>query len=115
MSGRRGRPARYADKPVREWHGQQRGIPGDFANSIAAPTTLSEFLAGLAAAVPPLNGARCRGRFELFDRAVTKADARDAALHICDQCPALDACREWVSGLPTRERPAGVIAGQVIT
>lgn len=82
--------------------------------------SLPEFLASLAAACPPLPGARCRGHAELFDRTNGKSQATDtrearaAALALCQACPALHACREWVDNLPPDERPAGVVAGQIV-
>lgn len=82
----------------------------------------------LLAGAPDLDGARCKGRADLYqrttgeDRAAGRATAgeldaaRRAALRLClDGCPALDACRAWVGALPIAHRPRGVVAGQVIT
>lgn len=80
---------------------------------------------GLLAAVlggsPRLPGAACRDHPDLFAATVADshghatralAEVRTAARAICTtRCPALDACREWVTGLPVSRRPAGVIAG----
>lgn len=77
--------------------------------------SLPEFLASLAAAVPPLKGARCRAHTQLFDNAANTRKDRDVALAICHDCPALHRCRAWLNGLPAHQRPIGVVAGQVIT
>lgn len=89
--------------------------------TLTARTSLPELLAGLAAAVPPLPGARCRDHAQLFDRTVWQRDrqkdtreARTAALAVCHQCPALDRCRAWLDGLPADQRPIGVVAGQIV-
>ncbi len=82
------------------------------------PIYLPEFLAALAAAVPPLPGAACRGRPELFDPAEpdegpdTLDDRHTAALALCKACPALTPCAAWFDGLRTQDRPEGVIAGR---
>lgn len=67
---------------------------------------LPELLAAWAAACPPLPGALCRGRHELFD-GDTAAD-QAAARQLCKQCPALAACRDWLT--TTQSPPAGVVA-----
>ena len=81
----------------------------------------------LLAGIPALPGARCKGRSDLFERTVgehrmtgrlTKTevdDARREALRVCRVCPALMACRTWLDGLGVTRRPAGVVAGVVIT
>lgn len=81
----------------------------------------------LLAGAPDLPGARCKGRCDLFerttgeDRAAGRAtaaeldDARRAALRLCETCPALHPCREYLRALPIAHRPRGVVAGQVIT
>jgi hypothetical protein len=35
------------------------------------------------------------------------------ALTLCEHCPALVRCRDWLAGLPPRRRPYGVTAGTV--
>lgn len=89
---------------------------------LTARISLTEFLTSLAAACPPLPGARCRDQTELFDRTVgergRQKDAREAratAVAICRGCPALRPCRGWLDSLPPGERPIGVIAGLVAT
>ncbi|MGE5697105.1 MAG: WhiB family transcriptional regulator [Candidatus Sericytochromatia bacterium] len=50
----------------------------------------------------------------LFDAAPVDAEAEEEALWACSNCPALQACREWVLGLSEWRRPAGVVGGLVI-
>lgn len=86
-------------------------------------TPLEQLLAELAAGIPDLPGAACRGRHQLFDppgEGVLRDEPaevarRQAAITICNRCPVLDACAVWVASLPRRQRPVGVIAGCVIT
>ncbi|MDH6247990.1 WhiB family transcriptional regulator [Mycobacterium sp. OTB74] len=70
-----------------------------------------------AAHFPVLPGAACRGRSDLFDQRPDRDPDRDRveaqALALCRCCPALGQCREWFDALPARDRPAGVVAGQV--
>jgi len=79
---------------------------------------LDTLLAELAGA-PALPGARCRGRHHLFDSAAPgehpdTVNARHTqALGLCSRCPALTRCDDWLSGLPVRKRPFGVIAGEL--
>lgn len=84
--------------------------------------TLRPTLAG----IPALHGARCKGRADLYERTDNEHrmtgqitlteldDARRDALRLCQTCPALDACRAWLSALPAAHRPRGVVAGQVV-
>lgn len=84
--------------------------------------TISALLDG----VPDLPGARCAGRWDLYERTVCEhrldgqparaelESARAAALRLCETCPALRPCRNYLQGLPIAHRPPGVIAGQVI-
>ncbi|WP_193043167.1 hypothetical protein [Mycolicibacterium baixiangningiae] len=81
----------------------------------------------LLGAIPALPGARCKGRSALYERTVgehrmtgrlTKTevdDARREALRLCGACEAQTRCRAWLTALPAARRPAGVIAGLVIT
>jgi hypothetical protein len=32
---------------------------------------------------------------------------------LCQRCPSLDRCAEWLDSLPPRQRPPGVTAGRV--
>ncbi|MDO0975987.1 hypothetical protein [Mycolicibacterium frederiksbergense] len=68
---------------------------------------------------PPLAGAGCSGRSELFDDAEEHVDYHDAAyaeraaLRICSTCPVLTRCSECFDSLPLSHRPLGVIAGRI--
>ncbi|MCV7418809.1 hypothetical protein [Mycolicibacterium litorale] len=71
-------------------------------------------------AIPTLDGARCRGRYEQFDlpepyvAADPAAEDRlNAAAADCRRCPALQPCARWVDGLRPQQRPAGVVAGRI--
>lgn len=70
--------------------------------------------------VAMLPGAKCRGRHHLFDPAgrhecdEVVAARHDQAIGLCQTCPVLDACRQWIERTPSRHRPAGVVAGQII-
>lgn len=86
----------------------------------------AELLAGLAAAAPSLPGARCAGRYELFDStiegscngpagAAQVAAARTEALRLCAGCPERAPCGAWLDSLRPKDRPLGVIAGRLIT
>ena len=70
--------------------------------------------------VPLLPGARCRGRHHLFDEPASSElpevveQRQFQAVGLClRSCPSLDACREWVDGLPPSQRPPGVTAGLI--
>lgn len=74
----------------------------------------------LVADIPSMPEAACVGSHDLFDPAEIDED-RDhvdqrhtAALQLCQACPALAACREWIALLPPRKRPGGVVAGAVM-
>lgn len=77
--------------------------------------SLPELFAALK--TPDLPGARCRGRWELFDlRPGTHphhVDLAAEAVAICQGCPALADCRQWAATLP-RNTVTGVLAGTVI-
>ncbi|OBK51907.1 hypothetical protein A5656_25265 [Mycobacterium gordonae] len=80
----------------------------------------------LLESIPALPGARCKGRADLYERTngehgmtgrLTREElegARTTALRLCETCPALRPCREYLQGLPAAQRPRGVIAGQVL-
>lgn len=84
---------------------------------------LSELLDQLAAGIPDLPGARCKGRTELFDQTAPREGRRGdhdalwyaqrAAVALCRACPSLSACRAWFDGLEPTQRPRGVVAGLV--
>ena len=81
---------------------------------------LETLLLALAGA-PSLPGARCRGRWHLFDEAAQGeptevVEQRHAqALGLCRICPALASCETWYASLPARKRPPGVVAGTINT
>ena len=100
---------------------QPRRAAAEAEPALTARMSLPEFLASLAAACPPLPGASCRGRAELFDRTVWERgrqkdthQARAEALAVCHACPAQTACRAWLDSLPPDQRPIGVVAGQIV-
>ncbi len=79
-------------------------------------------MAALALA-PNLPGARCAGRHKLFDATIEGtrtgpdievAQARAEALRLCAGCPELGPCGRWLAALPKSQRPAGVVAGQLL-
>ncbi|GFG98132.1 hypothetical protein MTIM_40110 [Mycobacterium timonense] len=84
-------------------------------------TVVSTLLAG----IPELPGARCKGAAGLYEATVNERTkptnraelerARTAALNVCADCPALDACRAWLDQQQPTRRPRGVVAGRVIT
>jgi hypothetical protein len=71
----------------------------------------------LAINAPDLASAACRGRHELFDlRPVSdpgREDIEHAALEICRSCPMQRDCRAWWLSLDLRDRPLGVVAGEI--
>jgi hypothetical protein len=66
---------------------------------------------------PALPGAACRGKHHLFDEVIgpDRDRIQAEALRICAACEELLPCRRWLMSLPRRERPYGVVAGQVRT
>ncbi len=85
-------------------------------------TNLDSLLGALRSA-PNLAGNACHGVHDLFDATIRSGpgrvskdciEARQEALALCDECPALIACRTYVERLPAHLRPPGVVAGLVI-
>ncbi|KQH76371.1 hypothetical protein AO501_09835 [Mycobacterium gordonae] len=86
-----------------------------------------ETMRAVLAGIPALPGARCKGQADLYERTVGEHhmtgrittteldDARSAALRLCAACPARNPCEVWLDALPAARRPAGVVAGLVIT
>lgn len=74
-------------------------------------------LFGALTGIPALPGARCIGRWDLFDprgddeSTTSWHRRRDLALAVCRDCPALGPCEQWAASLKPSKRPAGVIAG----
>ena len=83
-------------------------------------THLDHLLDALAAATPKLDGARCRNLWAAFDPPEAGEDPADvayrhsAALALCQRCPALTPCRDWLDALTPAQRPLGVVAGRVV-
>lgn len=71
-----------------------------------------EELLGPLRGFPNLDGARCIGRWYVFDE-TDDPDVVEYAVHQCLGCPALTACREWFDGLRPSHRPEGVVAGKL--
>jgi hypothetical protein len=77
---------------------------------------LYESLIDALAGIPSLPGALCRGRAADFDLEPGSCpEAIEAAIHICESCPVLTRCREYVDSLPPSRRPPGVVAGRLNT
>ena len=81
-------------------------------------TSLDSILGALRGA-PALPGAKCRGRWWLFDEQQpgeadeSAAQRHKQALSLCSHCPSLIPCRDWFDGLKPRERPLGVTAARL--
>ena len=81
---------------------------------------MSAVLVDLLVGAPRLPQAACRGRAGLFDS--HQADESDAevahrhraAVDLCQQCSALNACLTWLCSLPRDQRPAGIVAGHMV-
>jgi hypothetical protein len=78
---------------------------------------VTRLLAKILAGSPRLPDAACINHPELFDPLDPSHPNRPAieasAIDVCRRCPALADCSAWVTTLPARQRPAGVVAGQV--
>jgi hypothetical protein len=81
-----------------------------------------DLLVAILRGTPRLQGALCRAYPDLFDATHPiergqslkgSADARAAAIRICQTCPALDPCGAWLDNLRPAHRPSGVVAGQI--
>ena len=67
----------------------------------------------LALRIPHLPGARCRDHADLFDYRSSDDPRTASALALCQQCPSLKLCEDWLRSLPGGQRPTGVIAGRI--
>ena len=84
---------------------------------------VTDLLADLSHTTPDLPGARCVGKWELYDLTAaghtmpraTVVQAQHDALELCRHCPVLQACEEWLAGLPPYRRPRSVVAGRMNT
>jgi WhiB family redox-sensing transcriptional regulator len=72
-----------------------------------------EGLASALAGIPELPGARCRGKWAIFDETECP-ETTEFALNLCGSCQARAECKEWFESLPPRMQPIGVIAGRVV-
>ena len=73
---------------------------------------MSTLLHEIVADAPKLDGALCTGRAPDWD--AEDPDTVADAIELCQRCPALRRCGDWLDSLPPHKRPAGVTAGQVI-
>lgn len=81
-------------------------------------TTATDLLIELAASIPLLPGAACKGRAATFDKAADRTGlpgqrAQTEARRICRACPCKVACRTWFDRLPESDRPLGIVAGRL--
>jgi hypothetical protein len=72
---------------------------------------LEELLSALAG-IPAMPDALCRGQWALFDES-NDPGAIGAAIEICNLCPEMSRCGEWLNSLRPKDRPLGVVAGRV--
>ena len=108
--------------------GRRAGGLGVLSQHNAAPRSTiehvlhPEHLADVVA--PALPDAACVNHYELFDQTISSSTGHKAAelgalrteaLAVCTSCPALAPCRKWLNTIPPRQRPSGVVAGQVNT
>lgn len=78
---------------------------------MTAPAAI-ELLARILADVPRLPGrAACRDHLGVFDQAADGDQlAAEQAVTVCEACPVLAACGEWIA--TARRPPPGVTAGK---
>jgi hypothetical protein len=72
---------------------------------------LDALLAAIATS-PDLPGARCAGRWQIWDE-TDDPEIVEYAIHQCNSCPCLTACAQYVDRLKPSRRPPGVVAGRV--
>jgi hypothetical protein len=105
----RGYPVRCARTPSAAAR-QSKTEAGDPMN----PHQLAELI-GVAAAVPRLPGAACRGLGEMADIEIRSSRTDiDAAIEICLGCTEMQRCRAWLDSLPAGHKPLGVVAGRLV-
>lgn len=72
-------------------------------------------LMGMAASVPRMPDAACRGEAWLADLDVTSGRERiDAGIETCLGCRQLQRCSDWVDALPPGQQVRGVVAGRLV-
>lgn len=116
-------PLTRAERNRRYEERRRRGLvqPRERAPQSVKPSPAVEQINQLIAAVraPKLPGALCRNRAALFDEAehgedpAAVAERHERAAAVCQLCPALGPCSQWAASLPPRQRPPGVLAGQI--
>jgi hypothetical protein len=74
-------------------------------------STLDDLAADLAE-IPPLRGARRKGRSDVWDEH-DNPELVEFALNQCRSCAAQTDCERWFLGLRPGQRPTGVVAGRV--
>jgi hypothetical protein len=63
-----------------------------------------------------LTDANCIGRAGQFDGDGGIDDERTkAALQLCTTCPALPECKTWLTSLPPKARPRGIVAATYLS
>ena len=70
-------------------------------------------LSAALAGIPELPGARCRGRWSVWDE-TDNPEIIEYAKNQCQACPALAECKEWFESLKASKRPIGTVAGQLV-
>lgn len=96
------------------------GCPGRPPRWSGAVSNLHENLFISLAGSVSLPGARCRNRSHLFDAAEpheepeTVAARHGQAISLCNFCPSLQKCGDWLDSLSPSRKPSGVVAGRVI-
>lgn len=72
----------------------------------------ADFLAELAAGIPALPRAACRGRADLFTS--EQPDDISQAVEVCTSCAELARCRAWAADQPRRAL-LGIVGGEHYT
>jgi WhiB family redox-sensing transcriptional regulator len=63
--------------------------------------------------IPELRGARCRGKWSIFDETECP-ETTEYALNQCAMCECRPECVRWFESLKPSKRPVGVVAGRVV-
>jgi hypothetical protein len=74
-------------------------------------TAIDELFAELAAGIPDLPGARCKGRTEWDEWECP--ETIEFCIHHCNSCVELQKCSQWHDSLTPAQRPTGVCAGRL--
>jgi hypothetical protein len=73
-------------------------------------SAIDEVFAELAAGMPDLPEARCKGRSAIWDE-YDDPQLVEYALNQCLGCPVLTDCQAWLDSLRPSQRPTGVCGG----